>query len=242
VVLKSSEIHELVRQGWSRNCPKCETELFYTKISGASSHKTQFYDATSNAILIVDRLPHHYSYNEIKSFLAKKSAEYNLNFKIWSNISCLSCGYIFPYDFTDLQERLNDNIAILMDGAVLIDKNKKHLISVTTNNRETEITNEALLAKILYLKERTATFGVRSYGLPIRPGTILKTKKGASVYVKCIRVRDFKPSERATKTVEELARYVVEQTDVNVTIGLDVEGDVHDFTELDIIYIEAKKP
>ena len=102
------------------------------------------------------------------------------------------------------------------------------------------MTNKAFLGPILNIRGREAVFAVRSFGMSIRAGTILKSTSGALVYVKCIRVCEFEPEVRKRKSVVELARYVFEETEVGVTAALDVEGEVDKFEENTEIYIEPK--
>lgn len=93
------------------------------------------------------------------------------------------------------------------------------------------MTNKAFLGPIINIRGREATFGVKSFGMPIRAGTILKSTSGALVYVKCLRISEFEPEDRKKKSIEELASYVVEETFPGWTTALDVEGDIDQFTE-----------
>ena len=128
---------KLERKGWKRKCPKCDHTILYSKFSGMSSHKTQFYDSTSNDFILVDNLPDDQGYMSIKAYLDEASIETSLDLKVWNNISCPKCRYEFPYAFQDLKQRLNDNVTILIDGAIMFDRGKKYTISVLIDNLKT---------------------------------------------------------------------------------------------------------
>ena len=100
--------------------------------------------------------------------------------------------------------------------------------------------NEAYFDRAEEINGRMAKFIIIAYKTPIRPGTILRSKNGAAVYVRCIIFREFYPEDRAKKTVEQLAKYIFSETDPGHSHVLEVEGDVNDFNKNSIIYIEPK--
>ena len=80
-----------------------------------------------------------------------------------------------------------------------------------------------ILGPILERDDFKVRFGVKSYFVPVRPGTIIKSMEGYSVFVTCIRVRGFRLSVKKTKNIYELASYIISETEPGYfTYALDV--------------------
>lgn len=99
--------------------------------------------------------------------------------------------------------------------------------------------SRALVGLIREVHNNSAKFVVRTFEMPIKVGSVIRSKDGlSSVIVHCIKVREFEPSVRAKMTVEELDKYKVQETTPGQNWILDVEGAVSGFSEDEKVYIE----
>lgn len=136
---------ELIRDGWTLDCPFCKKKILYTHIVNWSVPVPFFYSDASNDVLLrksderrVQELFEKKQPNsrptisELEALwkeiiIGAPSAPSGGCFSFWANVKCPHCSTEFPYNkgTKDLYTRINDSTIVLINGAILLGDSEK---------------------------------------------------------------------------------------------------------------------
>ncbi|MEA5115464.1 MAG: hypothetical protein VB050_15720 [Geobacteraceae bacterium] len=131
-----NEPEQIIRDGWTLECPFCSKTILYTYFVNWFVPTPFFYSDSSNDVLLrkSDGEKVHEILENKKLLLAEleiiwkeclKDAPPALDggqFTLWANVKCPHCKKELPYNdgVKDLKVRIYDSRIILIDGAVVV--------------------------------------------------------------------------------------------------------------------------